>query len=43
VVIFKPTSVEEAQRLLEEDPAVKASVLRVEYHHWRSSDHVLPW
>jgi uncharacterized protein YciI len=43
LVIFKPTSVEEAQRLLEEDPAVKAGVLRVEYHHWWSSDHVLPW
>jgi uncharacterized protein YciI len=43
LVIFKPTSVEEAQRLLEDDPAVKAGVLRVEYHHWWSSDHVLPW
>jgi uncharacterized protein YciI len=43
LVIFKPTSFEEAQRLLEEDPAVKAGVLRVEYHHWWSSDHVLPW
>jgi uncharacterized protein YciI len=43
LVIFKPTSMEEAQRLLEEDPAVKAGVLRIEYHHWWSSDHVLPW
>jgi uncharacterized protein YciI len=43
LVIFKPTSLEEARRVLGEDPAVQAGVLRIEYHHWWSSDHVLPW
>jgi uncharacterized protein YciI len=43
LVIFKAIPTEEAQQLLGEDPAVKAGVLRVEYHHWWSSDHVLPW
>ena len=27
----------------EDDPAVKAGAFRVEFHHWWSSDHVLPW
>jgi uncharacterized protein YciI len=43
LVIFRAIPLEEAQQLLGEDPAVKAGVLRVEYHHWWSSDHVLPW
>jgi uncharacterized protein YciI len=43
LVIFKSISLEEAQRLLSEDPAVQAGVLRVEYHSWWSSDYVLPW
>lgn len=43
LVIFRPIPLEEAQRLLGEDPAVQAGVLRVEYHQWWSSDHVLPW
>ena len=43
LVIFRPVQLEEAQQLMGEDPAVKAGVLRVEYHHWWSSDHVLPW
>lgn len=43
LVIFKPIPFEEAQSLLGEDPAVQAGVLRVEYHHWWSADHVLPW
>jgi uncharacterized protein YciI len=43
LVIFRPIPLEEAQRLLGDDPAVQAGVLRVEYHHWWSSDHVLPW
>jgi uncharacterized protein YciI len=43
LVIFKPIPLEDAQKLLEDDPAVKAGVLRVEYHQWWSSDHVLPW
>lgn len=43
MVIYRPIPVEEAQKLEESDPAVKAAVLRVEYHRWWSSDHVLPW
>ncbi len=43
LVIFKSISLEEAQRLLSDDPAVQAGALRVEYHLWWSSDHVLPW
>jgi uncharacterized protein YciI len=43
LVVFRAISLEEAERLLGEDPAVKAGVFRVEYHHWWSSDHVLPW
>jgi len=43
LVIFRAVPMEDAQRLLDADPAVQASVLRVEYHHWWSADHVLPW
>lgn len=43
VVIFTALPLEEAQRLMEVDPAVKAGALRAEFHNWWSSDHVLPW
>ncbi len=43
LVIFRPISLEQAQMLMEADPSVKAGALRVEYHRWWSSDHVLPW
>jgi len=43
LMIFKPIPIEEAQRLLGDDPAVQAGVLRVDFHAWWSSDHVLPW
>jgi uncharacterized protein YciI len=43
LVIFKPLALEEAQRLLQDDPAIEARVVRAEFHHWWSSDHVLPW
>ena len=43
LVIFRPVQLEEAQQLMGEDPAVKAGILRVEYHRWWSSGHVLPW
>lgn len=43
LIIFKPISLDDAQNLLQEDPAVQAGVLRIEYHRWWSSDHVLPW
>ncbi len=42
LVIFKPIPLDEAQHL-QEGPAVQEGVLRVEYHSWSSSDHVLPW
>ena len=43
LVIFRAIPMEEAEQLLDGDPAVQAGVLRVEYHHWWSADHVLPW
>jgi uncharacterized protein YciI len=43
MVIFKPIPLAEAQHLLRDDPAVQAGVLRVDFHAWWSSDHVLPW
>ncbi len=43
LVIFRAIQFEEAQRLLDADPAVQAGVIHVEYHHWWCSDHVLPW
>lgn len=43
LVIFRAIPLEEAEKLQSEDPAVKAGAFRVEYHHWWSSDHVLPW
>ena len=43
LVIFRPILDAEAKDLMEADPAVKAGALRVEYHRWWSSDHVLPW
>jgi hypothetical protein len=38
---FRAIPLEEAEKLMSEDSAVKAGVFRVEYHRW-SSDHVLP-
>jgi uncharacterized protein YciI len=43
LVIFRPIPDAEAKELMEADPAVKAGALRIEYHRWWSSDHVLPW
>jgi uncharacterized protein YciI len=43
LVIFRPILDTEAKELMDADPAVKAGALRVEYHRWWSSDHVLPW
>ena len=43
IVIFHRMHDDEARRLAGEDPAVKAGVLRVEYHRWWSAEHVLPW
>ncbi len=38
-VVFKPGDLEETKQLMEDDPAVKAGVLKVEYHRWWSSEH----
>lgn len=42
LVIFQRIPDEEAKRLIDDDPAVKSGVLRVEFHHWWSAAHVLP-
>jgi hypothetical protein len=43
VEIFKRIPIEEARRLLDDSPAVKAGVLRAEVHQWWCAEHVLPW
>jgi uncharacterized protein YciI len=43
LVIFRSIPVEEAQPLIDADPALKGGLFRAEYHRWWSSDHVLPW
>ena len=43
MVVFQRIPLEDARRLIAEDPAVKASLVSVEPHRWWSSDHVLPW
>ena len=43
LIVFRPIPMEEAKKLMEEDPSVKGGLFQVEYHQWWSSDHVLPW
>jgi uncharacterized protein YciI len=43
LVIFRPMALNEALRMMGDDPAVKGGALKVEFHQWWSSDHVLPW
>jgi uncharacterized protein YciI len=43
VVIFKAISMADAQVYLSKDPAVRARVLRIDWHRWLAADHVLPW
>jgi|SRR5579862_1432627 len=43
LIVFRAIAMDEAKRQLDDDPAVKAGVFRVEYHQWWSADHVLPW
>jgi len=43
LVIFKVIPLEEAESALHDDPAVRAGVLKAEFHMWGVSDHVLPW
>jgi uncharacterized protein YciI len=42
MVVFNRVPDDEAQRLIAGDPAVKAHVLRVEFHRWWCAAHVLP-
>ncbi|HKE24692.1 MAG TPA: YciI family protein [Bryobacteraceae bacterium] len=42
MVVFNRISDEEAQRLMSKDPAVKANVLRTEFHRWWCAEHVIP-
>jgi len=42
VVVFNRIPGDEAQRLIAGDPAVKADVLRAEFHRWWCAAHVLP-
>jgi hypothetical protein len=41
-VIFNRLPDDEARRLIDADPAVKAGLLRVDYHRWWCAAHVLP-
>jgi uncharacterized protein YciI len=41
--IFKTSSVEEAQRIMGQDPAVKSGRAAIEIYHWWTADKVLPW
>jgi len=43
VVVFDRIPMEEAERLVQADPAVRAGVLTVEMHRWWCAAHVLPW
>jgi uncharacterized protein YciI len=43
LLVFRPMPDEDSRRMIEDDPAFKAGVLRVEQHSWWCADHVLPW
>ena len=42
IIIFKRIPYEDAQKLIADDPAVKAGILKPEGHHWWCAEHVLP-
>ncbi len=42
VAVFNRISDAEAQRLMADDPAVKANALRYEFHRWWCAEHVIP-
>jgi uncharacterized protein YciI len=42
IVVFNRMPDDEAHRLIDADPAVKAGLFRVEYHRWWCAEHVLP-
>jgi uncharacterized protein YciI len=41
--VFKSDSIEEAQRIIGQDPAVRSGRLAAEFHQWWTADLVLPW
>ncbi len=43
IAVFHRIPLDEARRLMADDPAVKAGVLAVEAHRWWSAEHVFPW
>jgi uncharacterized protein YciI len=43
IVIFKTMPMEEAQLYMSKDPAIRARVLRINWHRWLAADHVMPW
>ena len=43
IVIFSRIPDDEARRLMDDDSAVKAGLLRIEAHRWWCSAHLLPW
>lgn len=43
ISIFKTSSIDAAQRLIVEDPAIDSGLLRAEFHQWWSADGVMPW
>ena len=43
LVVFRAIPLEQAKKLMDDDPSVKGGLYKVEYHQWWSSDHVLPW
>jgi uncharacterized protein YciI len=43
IIIFKGSSAEEAGKALDQDPAVRAGRIAIEYHVWWTADGVLPW
>jgi uncharacterized protein YciI len=43
IVVFKTPSTQEARKALEQDPAVRAGRIAIEYHEWWTADGVLPW
>ena len=43
IIVFKNSSADEARRAAEQDPAVRAGRIVIEYHVWWTADRVLPW
>jgi hypothetical protein len=41
--VFKTASVDEARRIIGQDPAVQSGRLAPEFHRWYTADLVLPW